>query len=85
MLLRFAKKSPTSSPGVDIDVRRPNIDGGHVKKCWHISGTMRGTEMVNYFSESSKQMKFDCLEDILPTGRKVDENSIMALKTVSKV
>ena len=30
VLLRFAKKSPTSSPGSDIDVGRPNIDVSNI-------------------------------------------------------
>ena len=32
MLVRFAKKSPTSSPETDIDVGRPNIDVEHFRK-----------------------------------------------------
>ena len=32
MLLRFAKKSPTSSLEVNIDVGRPNIDVEHFRK-----------------------------------------------------
>ena len=32
MLLRFAKKSPTSSLEVDIDVGTPNIDVEHFRK-----------------------------------------------------
>ena len=32
VLLRFAKKSPTSSPETDIDVGRPNIDVQHCQK-----------------------------------------------------
>ena len=31
-MLQFAIKSPTSSPGADIDVRRPNIDVELVRK-----------------------------------------------------
>ena len=32
VLLRFAKKSPTSSQEVDVDVRRPDIDVEHCRK-----------------------------------------------------
>ena len=58
VLLRFAKKSPTSSPGTDIDVVRPNIDVLNILELQnHNSGTMQRTEMANHSLESSAHMK----------------------------
>ena len=57
-LLRFAKKSPTSSPGTDIDVGRPNIDIFNILKLQnHNSGTMRRTEMADHSLESLEHMR----------------------------
>ena len=53
MLLRFAKKSPTSSPGTDIDVRRPNIDVLNSLELVNCnSGTMQRTEMADHLLDS---------------------------------
>ena len=53
MLLRFAKKSPTSSPGLDIDVGRPNIDVLNILEIRaHNSGTVQRTEMADHLLES---------------------------------
>ena len=53
VLLRFAKKSPTSSPGTDIDVERPNIDVLNILELQnHNSGTIQRTEMADHFLES---------------------------------
>ena len=49
VLLRFAKKSPTSSPGTDIDVGRLNIDVLNILEIQaHNSGTMQRTEMADH-------------------------------------
>ena len=53
MLLRFAKKSPTSSPEVDIDVGRPNMDVFDLLELLNeISGTINRTEVADHFLES---------------------------------
>ena len=58
VLLRFAKKSPTSSPGIDIDVARPNIDVLNILEFQnHNSGTMQRTEMADHLLESLEHMK----------------------------
>ena len=58
MLLRFAKKSPTSSPGTDIDVGRPNIDVLNILEIQaDNSGTVQRTEMADHSLESLEYNK----------------------------
>ena len=58
VLLRFAKKSPTSSPGTDIDVGRPNIDVLNILDLQnHNSGTKKRTEMADHLLESLEHKK----------------------------
>ena len=58
VLLRFAKKSPTSSPEIDIDVGRPNIDVLNILELQnHNSGTMQRTEMADHLLESLDHKK----------------------------
>ena len=53
VLLRFAKKSPTSSLEVYIDVGRPNIDVlNNLELQNHNSGTIQRTEMADHLLES---------------------------------
>ena len=53
VLLRFAKKSPTLSPGIDIDVTRLNIDVLNILELQnHNSGTIQRTEMADHLLKS---------------------------------
>ena len=57
VLLRFAKKSPTSSPGTDIDVGRLNIDVINILEIQALnSGTVQHTEMADHSLESLEHM-----------------------------
>ena len=59
MLPRFAKKSPTSSPEVDIDVGRPNIDVVHCcKKIGYLRNYLRyrnGKPLFRKFEAKKKK------------------------------
>ena len=58
VLLRFAKKSPTSSPGTEIDVGRPDINVLNIFELQNLnSGTMQRTEMADHLLESLERKK----------------------------
>ena len=86
VLLRFAKKSPTSSPGTDIDVGRPNIDVLNILEIQvHNSGTVQRTEMADHSLESLEPKSERTAAQIFLWQRIMTENGFIHLKVVSKV
>ena len=86
VLLRFAKKSPTSSPGTDIDVGRPNIDVLNILEIQtHNSGTVQRTEMADHSLESLEPKTERTAAQIFLGQRIMGEKCFIPLKVVSKV
>ena len=86
MLLRFAKKLPTSSPGTDIDVGRPNIDVLNILDLQnHNSGSKQRTEVVDHLLERLELKEDRSAAQILLWQIITTKNDFIHLKLVSQL